>query len=93
MNPYSYMEGVSDKYRGVRYTWVKEKTMVLSCKYKKQSVVLDSGLQMNVPGRREAYNLMGELMIDRYLKKLEFEKAAEKLIKEHESGRAVSFSA
>ena len=86
INPSSYMDGVGGKYRNIRYTWKKKDRMVLSFVYKKKPVELDSGLRMMVPGRREAYSLMGELLIDQFLRKLESEEKAEKLIREYLHG-------
>ena len=42
------MEGISGRYRKIRYVWKKKETMILAFTYKNQPVELDSGLKMTV---------------------------------------------
>ena len=93
MNPCFYMEGISGRYRKIRYVWKKGKTMILTFTYKNLPVELDSGLKMTVAGRREAYILIGDLMIDRFLQKKDFAEKADRWIEEYGDGRTVSADA
>ena len=78
MNNYQILDKTEGMYRGIRYRWNADSTMILTLRDGKTTTTIDTGYRLDLPGRLTLYQAYTELLINDYLEKKDFDQFVEK---------------
>ena len=80
LDPYPLLDNTCGEYEGIKYTWKYcDGSMQLLFDYRGEHVVINTGLQLNIPAKQSEYATIAEWNIDRYLRNKRFEAYAKEL--------------
>lgn len=80
LDPYPLLDKTAGEYKGIKYKWEeKSGSMQLSFKFDNESVLIDTGLSLNIPSKQNEYHYIAEWNIESYIEQKEFEKQVKEL--------------